>query len=65
MAFTESGTTFRAGKFDTCLQMLDSDSAIIQINVLYLDTQSFRNAASQVRKQPDKQSIPEIIGSFF
>ena len=65
MALAKPSTTFRAGKLHACLQVLYGDSVIIEVNVLYRYTQSFRNAASEVRQQPDEQTVPEISSSFL
>jgi len=45
--------------------MLNSDGTRGKVNILHTDGQSFRDAASQMKQQPDQKAIPEIGGGLL
>jgi hypothetical protein len=49
MVSAESLPAPGAGQLQVSFQMLDSDSACGKVNILYRDSQGFRDTASQVK----------------
>jgi hypothetical protein len=64
-ASAQSSLTFRAEKPNSRLEMLDSDCALLKVDVLRFQAQCLANAAAQPEEQSNQQSVAEIGGGIL